>query len=251
MKTYPIYLVIVAVLLTACNKAEDKTISLIPEIEDNLLNLYYPSLGRYAQSIKGGDGNYTVKSSDETVVDVELIQGQTVSFEAIGLGDATVTISDQSGKTYTFDVHVAYRERILKIKELRAGVQGKNLTDAQIKEIEEKALATIPVKVNGGYELIYTNDDGVSGKLIVYTEAMGENGQEGTFRLLQSDIDNYTIIAIGYKGEERKFIITQSLLKDTAPTTVVLLEDVTKKFKAEYPNVEIVQTQQVIEWVFE
>ena len=247
MKTYPIYLMIVVVLLTACNKTEEESISLIPGIKDNLFDLYYPSLGRYTQSIKGGDGNYTVTSSDNTIVDVELIQGQTVSFEAKGLGDATVTISDKSGKSYTFDVHVSYRETSFQIKELRAGVKSDNLTDEQKKEIEEKALATIPVQVNGGYKLIYTNDDGVSGEALVYTETMGVNGQKGTFKLYQSD-GNLTILEMNYKGEIRKFIISgSSLTRGIAAETMFLLEDLTKKFKAEYHDVEIVQTQQEIQ----
>jgi len=245
MKTYSIYLMIVVVWLSACNKAEDKTISLIPAIEDNLLNLYYPNIDKHAQSIIGGDGSYNVTSSDKTIVDVELIQGSTVLFEAKGLGDATVTIRDNSGKSYTFDVHVAYRITSFSIKELRVGVKGDNLTDEQKKEIEEKALATIPVQVNGGYELIYSNDDVASGELLVYTETMGVNAQKGTFRLYKGDGD-FAILDMIYKGEERKFITTRTLLKDTGPVTMALLEDLTKKFKAEFPNVESLQTQQVI-----
>jgi len=76
---------------------------------------------------------------------------------------------------------------------------------------------------------------------------MGVNGQKGTFKLYQSDGD-LTILEMDYKGERRKFIISRSsLTRDTAPETMFLLEDLMRKFKAEYPDVEIVQTQQIIQ----
>ena len=51
------------------------------------------------------------------------------------------------------------------------------MTVAAQKELKEKALASIPVKAGGGYQFIYTKDQG--GIVYVYPDKYGEKYKEG------------------------------------------------------------------------
>jgi len=59
----------------------------------------------------------------------------------------------------------------MKIVKQDAYVKGDGMTVAAQKELKEKALASIPVKVGGGYRFIYTKDQG--GTAYVYPDKLG------------------------------------------------------------------------------
>jgi hypothetical protein len=72
-----------------------------------------------------------------------------VLFEALNVGDATVTITDQSGHSCVLNIHIGYYSENIVVAKLDATVVGDNMTVAQQKELKEKALATTPVKGGG------------------------------------------------------------------------------------------------------
>ena len=91
------------------------------------------------------------------------------NYETLGVGDAEVTITDAKGESVGLKVKIDYRSDKMKIVKLDAYVKGDKMTVAAQKELKEKALASIPVKAGGGYQFIYTKDQGG----IVYVYPLG------------------------------------------------------------------------------
>ena len=249
MKAYPFYLMIVIALFTACDKADKVEPVLFPDIEGNVINLEYPDV--FLTKVTGVDKGYRVVSSHPDIVYVELIKIDSfyVSFGAIGVGDAQIFIVDKSDQpVYVLDVHVSYKRYTLVIQDVEVEIKGDDLTDTEKIEIEEKALATIPVQVNGGYELIFTNKKSRSGKLIFYEDTMGEGGKEGTYSITYKSYEGFFFeYEIDDTGEKREFMISRISPIDGSGIVEKrkFVEDITEQFKADYPNVESVLTFQI------
>ena len=81
------------------------------------------------------------------------------------------------------------------------------MTVAAQKELKEKALASIPVKAGGGYQFIYTKDQG--GIVYVYPDKYGEKYKEGTFTRSSLAVGNssYRKYEIKLDGMERTYIV--------------------------------------------
>ena len=206
------YWVSVLILFVSCRNEADNPISL-HYVENNSLQLYYPLTDEPAViSILGGDGEYAVACSDESVLEAKIVQEQkTLVLTPLALGEATVTISDGASNVYMLNVNISYYESHVTVKRIEVRIKGGNITEEEKRAIEEKAISTVPVKVNGGYRLIRTGEDGLSGKVIVYAETFGENGVEGVYEA-QTDADGFenshNKIIMQLNGRERIFYIT-------------------------------------------
>lgn len=239
-----------AFMILSCND-EDGRISL-HYVENNLLELSYPSFDRYATSIIGGDGNYMVSCSDPAILDVELIYGQTVSFKSLSVGETVVTIKDGSNNSYAVDVHISYRTKKINISNLDVSIEGETLTEDMISELRQKALATIPVTENGGYWFVYTGEDGFTGEMLVFPEGVGKESIEGSFVQEKRESEQEYILAykMNFGGRDRRFFIKQynedMLLRTSYVGPVAMYEDVTCLFHDEYPGLKAVHTLQLI-----
>ena len=240
--------------LASCDKESDQPLSL-DQIESNATKLYYGSKG--GVTIMGGDGKYSF-SCESPLLKAEMTYSNYISFVPLGVGDATVTIKDSSGDSYILKVTIAYKTETIVVSKLDATVVGDNMTVGNQKALKEKALATIPVKVGGGYKLVYTESEDLAntkGIVFIYPDKYGENGIEGTFERAMVKDNNgnylYTTYTMHYSSQNRTFILmkySEPVLKSTGDYygQFQLAEDIKEQYKTAYPNVEQIYTSQVI-----
>jgi len=155
--------------LTSCDKDSGEPLSL-HQIENNATKLYYGSKG--GVTIIGGDGNYSF-SCKSPLLKAEMTQSNYILFEPLGVGEAIVTINDSSGNSYILNVKVTYKSEKFVVARLDATVVGDKMTVGDQKELKEKALATIPVKIGGGYRFVYTGSeekDETKGVVLIYPD---------------------------------------------------------------------------------
>ena len=198
---------------TSCDKDSDGEPLSLHQIENNATKLYYGSIG--GVTIIGGDGNYSF-SCESPLLKAEMTYRNYISFEPLGVGDATVIIKDSSGESYLLKVTIAYKTEKMVVAKLDATVVGDNMTVGNQKELKEKVLATIPVKVGGGYKFVYTEGedlDMTKGIVFLYPDKYGENGIEGTFEratVKESDGNySYTTYTLHYSNANRTFIFME------------------------------------------
>lgn len=251
-----ILLVLVSIFgMTSCDKEDsDEPLSLV-NVENNLTKLYYGTKG--GVTIIGGDGKYSF-SCESPLLKAEMTYSNYILFEPLGVGDATVTIKDSSGNSYLLTVTIAYRTQKIIVSKIDATVVGDNMTVGAQKELKEKALATIPVKVGGGYKFVYTEGEDLEqtkATVFIYPDKYGDNGIKGTFEraTVKDKAGNYsyTTYTMHYNGLNRTFILTkysQVVLKSIGDYygQFQFAEDLTEQYKTAYPNVEQVYTSQVI-----
>ena len=171
------------------------------------------------------------------------------------LGEAIITVRDQSGNT--LDIHVIvdyYTDNYIVSKQdiLLTG----DLKDSEKQTIKEKALATIPVKTGGGYKFIYTDAEIARGKVLVFQEKFGDKAIEGSFERKSNEIENEQwgtrhIISFDLTLPEqpkRTFIISEYIPSSRTSPIVLMafFEDLKKTFTIDYPTVEQVYTEQVL-----
>ena len=256
MKLKPIMWILLTLFSTfgwiSCNKETDKRLFL-PDVKNNATKLYYGSKG--GVTITGGDGNYSF-SCESPLLKAEMTYRNYILFEPLGVGDATVTIKDSSGNLYILNVTVAYKSEKIVVAKLDATVVGDNMTVGNQKELEAKALATIPVKVGGGYKFVYTEgeeQDETKGIVLIYPDKYGNNGIEGTFERVIVKGDDGRLSYVAYSLHYRDISHTFSFMKYSEPATqstgyglTQFAEDLKEQYKTAYPNVEQVYTSQVI-----
>lgn len=161
--------------MAGCDKEESDPLRVgddsFNNIENGVWTAYYPNTNQTCITIYGGEGPYTVSSnSDILKVNMDKFLNA-FNYEILGVGDAEVTITDAKGESAGLKVKIDYWSDKMKIVKQDAYVKGDGMTVAAQKELKEKALASIPVKVGGGYRFIYTKDQG--GTAYVYPDKLG------------------------------------------------------------------------------
>ena len=237
---------------TSCDKDSDEPLS-IHEIESNEIKLYYGSKG--GVTIIGGDGKYSF-SCESPLLKAEMTHSNYILFEPLGVGDAAVTIKDSSGDSYLLKVTIAYKAEKIVVSKLDVTVVGDAMTVGDQKELKEKALATIPVKVGGGYKFEYTESEDLEntkGIVFIYPDKYGDNGIEGTFERTRVTGDDgspsYITYTLRYNDMERTFIFmeySEPTAESLPYRAIQFAEDLKEQYKTAYPNVEQVYTSQVI-----
>lgn len=248
-----ILLSLITLCWTACDNSDNANEPIrLQDFENNPVTLIHPGVKRTA-TILGGDGHYSITCDDTTVLKVKLVHQQVIELESLAIGDAIILINDQSGNSCVVNVHIQYYEK--KFTVIRHGVKvvGEDITIREKKELEEKALASIPVKINGGYNFV--NSGKQKGEVFVYPEIFGEKEQKGTFESEYIDVeDSHHLITytLDMNGKKRTFILMpiyqtdMFLTKSEMIVPFAFMEDVTGQFKAAYPAVEAVYTYQVL-----
>jgi len=261
--TWTLFVLFSTFSLMSCDKDTEEPLAL-HDVENNSLELYYGAKG--GVTIVGGDGNYSF-STESPLVKAEMTHSNYVLFEALNVGDATVTITDQSGHSCVLKIHIGYYSMNIVVAKLDATVVGDNMTVGEQKELKEKALATIPVKVGGGYKFVYTGKVNSSSSaedlnppknlVYIYPETYGKEPIEGTFEkntiYKEGDGQNfsYSTYTLHYNGLNRTLLFleyksTGAVARSVEYRTYQLAEDLKEQYKTDYPNVEEVYTSQVI-----
>ncbi len=177
-----------SLVISSCSNDELAPISLKNRETANI-KLNYPNNQTYSFPLQGGDGNYEISCDKPEIIETKMISSCDISIKALALGEAIITVRDQSGNT--LDIHVIvdyYTDNYIVSKQdiLLTG----DLKDSEKQTIKEKALATIPVKTGGGYKFIYTDAEIARGKVLVYQEKFGNKAIEGSFERKSNEIEN-------------------------------------------------------------
>lgn len=257
LKTSILTIVILTISSLFYSCSDDKTNPPITlkDGEGTAISLVYPSDSEigYSFPIEGGDGKYSVKSNNNEIVTAEFISAIDLRLKAISLGEAIVTITDQSENQLILTINVDYQKENFVIKKHDIQVFGADLTENEKKTIAEKYLTQIPIKVGGGYTFIYSDAPNKKGKAIIYTDSYGNEGIETTLEF--KEIENKIIpestrwgYEITINDEKRTFVQGRYIpsTRATDPIPIALLEDITAKVQIEYPKAELVYTSQVI-----
>jgi hypothetical protein len=228
-----------SVMFAGCEKENMSPISLVG-IGDKYINLQYPSDMGHNFPLQGGDGQYSVACDSPDIVSAVMISAVDMQLQALSVGDAVVTVSDRSGHTLQLRIYVDYSKFTAQISSLDVVVTG-DLTDEEIETIRIEALRTIPVQAGGGY--LFINDEAGTG--IIYPDKFGIDGIECAFEFktvtkISPDGEEFQMPAfyLNINGEERVFLLTLN-------NPYTFCEELTDKFKSEYPKVELVYTVQV------
>lgn len=244
---------LLAFCLVSCDSDNTEPI-VLGDIEDNFLSLIYPRESSYQIFISGGDGNYSAECSNKEILATEMTSDKgfnCLEILPLSTGEATVTVKDQSNNAYVLHVSVEYLSHYIEIRKLEVSVTGGNLTINEQNAIRESALASVPVKVNGGYKFVYSDAGQTHGEVYVYPEQLGGKSEKGVFTrtIIRENgvLAEYQITLPDNKVYHFDLVPVQlNALKSSGVFPHQFIEDLTEKYKPEYPHVETVYTSQVI-----
>lgn len=245
-------ILLLLLFITSCHKESIEPITL-HYVENNSVDIIYPNTDNHSISIIGGDGKYSASCNNVSVIEAEIVQEKMmILLKPRSTGNAIVTITDESGNQYVLNVNVCYKEINLIIDKQDVIVVGNKLSEAQKAEIERKAILTLPVKVNGGFKLVYNNSEELNkGQVFIYNDNHGGEAAESVFEYkkikLEVDgvIQTHPSFVITIDGKKRVFVVNRYFAsKSSMVVPMAFNEDITELFKTEYPDVELIYTQQ-------
>lgn len=261
-------MMLLAVGLAGCKKENGYDPITLPDVEGSTVEMFWlgEHSGVYTWRLRGGDGNYSVRSDDARVAAVENMQTRDADLylKPTGLGETTVTVTDGAGNSFALTVRVKYEtHRFVVTRHDVTVAGGDDMTPDEMRAIREWQLAEMPVKVGGGYEFTFTDfKDAVNGggTAVVYPEKFGSGGIETTFERREvgyasegGDFGTYTVYEVVMDGEKRIFAMidyipshqSEESTRLTFVNPLALIEVVTEKVRAEYPRVVSAYTSQV------
>lgn len=254
---------LLTMFIVGCSKDSNEPIQLHYSIYNDKPNpvtgnqvlILFPTSEKTQLVVSGGDGNFAITNSDKTIIDVS-INDRLIDITPLSTGDAFVSITDKSDNLYVFSVKVYYKEYNLMVDKQDVIVIGDKLSEVQKTEIQQKAILTLPVKVNGGFKLVYNEGDQASkGEAYIYKDNYGVEPVKSVFEFKRVKIEangviqNYNVFVITIDGKKREFVMNKYIaLKSSGDMMVpmALHEVLTEQFKTDYPDVEWVYTQQRI-----
>lgn len=245
--------------ISSCNDDKSLTPISLKGTDTPDIKLNYPASSAYTYTVQGGDGNYKVICNKPEVVEAKIETAASTADKVLSLtvqtlGDAIVTITDNSQNSLTVNVKVDYYTQAFVVNKHDVFIFG-DLHNSEKKAITEKALETIPVKVGGGYKFIYTDPKEPTGKVLVYKEKYGGEAIEGIFKIASATIGNpeigeheYHSYELTLPEEQRIFMlwVYQPSERSSMIPITAFYEDVKNKFISDYPLVERVYTAQVL-----
>ena len=234
-------------------------------ISENQIPLKTNNITAYYQSsttinIRGNKGECSAVSSNEEVADFTIYDGDKKSITIYGHkpGNATITVKDAAGQTATLHVSVEYWEQNWEVEKYEVVVTGELLTEAEIKEIEKKALSSVPVKTGGGYRLVYTDYLNFKGDIYLYPEKRGDLSKKGAFEHVHNAyVDGRTKLVVTVDDKTFEFMLSYYDGNIGTTRAVVgpnhrgmLIENLTDKYKPEYNNLEKVTVHQIYKNIY-
>ena len=136
-------------------------------------------------------------------------------------------ISDEKKK----DIPLTERFRIVGYV---ASITGNNIPADKKKELEDKVLASFPQSFTGSrYKFVYTDEPETTGKAILYS---GDKKTEGSFEKseIKKGSTSFPVYTVSLEGKDFNYILVPH---DKA---IAFAEEVTKKYKNDYPEIEAV-----------
>lgn len=135
-----------------------------------------------------------------------------------------------------------YKVERFYISKISVVIKGDGLTEEEKTAIESKALADFPVPCIRSYKFIHTDENLPMGNVIIYTN---EKKETGSFKRTTREEEG-TKYTVSINGEQHDYWF----VRHTEPTYeyFVFAEDITQKYKDEYPNLEQLLVQQHIDY---
>ena len=199
-------------------------------------------------NIKGGDGRYIINNEDESIVSYEY-NGEKLSLIPVKLGYGKISISDYEKNESRFTVTVKNQTRIFHVQDIAIDVIGGSLTQNETKIIETDILNGAIMKVGGTIKFEYTVEELNEGNVTIYPEK-DSNSMNGIFSEKESfdpengnKISKFTISLAGY--EEFNLELTEK--EESNDTCMVLRDNVTDKYKSQYPKLEKATIEYILE----
>ena len=87
-----------SLVISSCSNDELAPISLKNRETANI-KLNYPNNQTYSFPLQGGDGNYEISCDKPEIIETKMISSCDISIKALALGEAIITVKDQSGIT--------------------------------------------------------------------------------------------------------------------------------------------------------
>lgn len=254
-----LFAVLITAGVTSCDEDTDIPIHLMDDeemywAEDNILH-FAPYSTEKTYTIYGGDGNYTVDCAIKDIVEV-MHTDEKLTIKPKKVGNTTVTIKDNSNHSFNLAVEVKYYEASYNVVEVTSIIKGDLLTIKEEKELKEKVKATIDMKVGGTYKFTYTNPGYKEGNVWINHNTTGFENIVGTFQITKETFKEYPIDLFTLKidGKETQLYFAERsfvnvLGRALPPRVYIMIEDVTAKYKTEYPAVEEVYVVQTIRYL--
>lgn len=190
-------------------------------------------------NIKGGNGKYIINNEDRDIVSYEY-NGEKLSLKPVKLGSGKISISDSEKNESRFTVTVKNQTRIFHVQDIAIDVIGGNLTQNETKIIEDNILSGAIMKVGGTIKFEYTVEDFEEGNVTIYPEK-DANSMNGIFSQNEyfdsengNKISKFTISLAGHDV----FDLELTEKEERNDTCMVLRENVTDKYKGQYPKLE-------------
>lgn len=253
---FGILLSLLTLCCESCGKENNDKI-VLKGIDNNSLILSYPANHTYLVPIIEGNGSYKAECDNEQILIAKVILDNSqnvycLELEPLSVGEAIVTIKDKSNSTYHLKVIIKNLEYDCKVLEHNVIVRGGELSINEQNMIKESALASIPIKVDGLYKFVFTDTNQTLGDVYLYTDQFTATRIKGTF---VNEIKEEGSVLMNCQitvPEDRIYsfdIITYSTetKSESIEHNIQFREDLTEKYKVEYPNVEEVYTIQAIE----
>lgn len=197
--------------------------------------------------ISGGDGAYSISNTNEAVVRFSY-DGQTVTFYPVGPGTSHVTIQDHSGNLYTLEVEVAYPEERFVVNSQSASIDGDNLTVGEQKALEKRVVEELPIPVGGEYCFTYMSPDSTEGRISLYAKQSGTFPEEGNFQRKWKYFENGSAyLEINVQLTNGDTLIYQVIAPASSDGAYSVGQDVTAKYKEEYPALESAYVLQILQ----
>ena len=201
--------------------------------------------------IKGGDGNYTITNSDESIVHVNS-DGTKISLKAQAIGNAYVKIEDAANNSYTLSVTVKYREAAIAIVQRKYIIKGDELTVGDKTKLEnaikaadqtDKYLFTYKDAGNSiGSICIWDKDKQM--KEYDFTDELVKLSEEDAILIAgEYKIREYNKVSIQGKSYNETLYITRNFFylistRDILVPAYCFTKDLTEQYKPAYPKVE-------------
>lgn len=188
--------------------------------------------------ISGGDGAYSISNSNEAVVRFSY-DGQTITFYPVGPGSSQVTIQDHSGNLYTLTVEVAYPEERFMVNSQTVSIIGGGLTQNETTTLQIRAAEELPVQLGGEYHFVYMAADSTNGELNMY-KSPNDFPTTGVFQKQEKykeDGTRYEQLNVTLASGETVIYAFSKYISNT-DTLYTFQQDVTDKYKTEYPALE-------------
>ena len=269
IKTFFLCFFLMSSLLASCSDEEgstqpihleDENPNVVFNNEDPAITLLAYRMENCTYLIRGGVGRYTVQSSNEQVA-TALCDGSKLVVTPVGVGQATITISDGTEQRYYLSVKVGYPYYQYAVIDRRVVLRGEGLSaDDQAALQAEMLNAPIGPAVIGSYGLIYQEEEYTQGTLLMsaarYTfEAleripldepldMEVSTQDGFHR--QFFFQGFTHIRFGdgrnaddfYLSEPNPGVTADVRALDQSPMFRCFVFDLTDRYRDAYPALQ-------------